>query len=318
MTIDDPAHATDEAATFLQEALAGLRERPRRLPSKYFYDARGSELFEQICDLPEYYPTRTELGLMGAHGAEMAEAIGPGALIIEYGSGAGLKTRRLLESLEAPAGYIPVEISDAALEASVVDLTARFPELVVRPMCADYTRPFALPSIEGATRRVVYYPGSTIGNFAPEAARDFLALMAEQIGPEGGVLIGVDLRKDPAILHDAYNDSAGITAQFNLNVARRLRDELGADIDLGALRHYAPYDPAEGRIEMHLVNLRRQTFALGEDQITLEAGETILTEYSYKYTVDGFTQLAARAGLAVEQTWVDDGELFSVHCLRPS
>ncbi len=311
--IDDDQSILD---VFEREAIAGLKRDPKHLPSKYFYDARGSELFEQITALPEYYPTRTEVEMMERYGAEIADALGPECAVIEYGSGSGLKTRYLLDALDAPAGYIPVEISREALAASVVELTERFPDVDVRAVRADYTRPFDLPHIDGARRRAVYFPGSTIGNFTPEEAVGFMHLMREHVGAKGAVVIGVDLRKDPAILHDAYNDASGVTAAFNLNLANRLRDQLGATINIDALRHYALYNPVAGRIEMHLVNLVEQVIEIGDEAIPLAEGETILTEYSYKYTLSGFAELADDAGFTSVAQWVDDDRLFSIHYLE--
>jgi dimethylhistidine N-methyltransferase len=298
---------------FLGEVLAGLQSSPRSLPSKYFYDATGSELFERICDLPEYYLTRTELGIMRDRGAEIASALGPDALVVEFGSGAGTKTRLLLGALDAPRGYVPVEISATALDASVDALRRDLPGLSIEPVCADYTRPFDLPELaRDAARRVVYFPGSTIGNFARAAATDFLGLMRQIAGPSGGLLIGVDLKKDPALIHAAYNDSAGVTAAFNRNVLARLRDTLGADIDPDDFYHHAPYDPVEGRVEMHLIAKRDVSFTLGEQPITIAAGETILTEYSHKYTPAEFEALADHAGFSLQTLWTDADARFGL------
>jgi dimethylhistidine N-methyltransferase len=298
---------------FLGEVLAGLQSSPRTLPSKYFYDATGSALFEQICDLPEYYLTRTELGIMRDRRAEIASALGPDALVVEFGSGAGTKTRLLLGALDAPRGYVPVEISATALDASVDALRRDLPGLSIEPVCADYTRPFDLPELaRDAPRRVVYFPGSTIGNFARAAATDFLGLMRQIAGPSGGLLIGVDLKKDPALIHAAYNDSAGVTAAFNRNVLARLRDTLGADIAPHDFYHHAPYDPVEGRVEMHLIAKRDVSFTLAEQPITIAAGETILTEYSHKYTPAEFEALAAHAGFSLQTLWTDADAHFGL------
>ena len=298
---------------FLDEVLAGLRSSPRSLPSKYFYDAVGSDLFEQICELPEYYLTRTEIGIMRERGAEIAAALGPDALVVEFGSGAGTKTRLLLGALDAPRGYVPVEISPTALDASVDALRRDFPGLAVEPVCADYTRAFDLPELaQGAAQRVVYFPGSTIGNFARAHAIDFLRLMRQLAGPSGGLLIGVDLKKDPALIHAAYNDAAGVTAAFNRNVLARLRDTLGADLDPDDFYHHAPYDPVEGRIEMHLIAKRDVAFTLGNEPIALAAGETILTEYSHKYTPAEFEALAAHADFSLRTIWTDPESRFGL------
>ena len=252
-SVDQPT-SQDARSVFLHEAIEGLSQSPKRLPSKYFYDARGSELFETICEQPEYYPTRTEVAIMRDHVGEMAHAIGPDAMILEFGSGSGVKTAKLLGALSSPAGYVAVEISRSALDASIQRLQAKLPHVPMYGVCADYTAPFSLPSIvhTSEARRVAYFPGSTLGNFEPDRAVKFLKLMRDQVGDQGGALIGIDLKKDPSILHAAYNDHRGVTAEFNRNVARRLRDELGAEIQLDALRHYAFYHPVQGRIEMHL------------------------------------------------------------------
>lgn len=302
---------------FLREALAGLGAEPKRLPSKYFYDAQGSELFERITTLPEYYPTRTELGIMESNRQEMAEVVGPRAAVIEYGSGSGLKTRYLLSSLLDPQGYVPVEISRTALDASVRALSEELPSLAVTPVCADYTRPFALPELATrAARRVVYFPGSTIGNFTPSHALEFLALMREQVGPGGGLVIGVDLVKDPATLHAAYNDADGVTAAFNRNVLARLRRELGAEVDPDAFAHYAFFQPEHSRIEMHLMSLQSQEIRIQDHIFSLKHGETILTEFSYKYSVEALQNLAQGAGWTPARVWLDEDELFSVHYLE--
>jgi len=301
---------------FLAEVLQGLDKHPKTLPSKFFYDARGSELFEQITELDEYYPTRTELGILESARDEIAEVLGDRCALVEYGSGSGLKTRLLLESLRDPTGYIPVEISQSALDQSVVALGAQFPRLDVEPVCADYTRPFQLPGLATTSkRRAVFFPGSTIGNFTPEQAIAFMGQMREHVGEGGAVVIGVDLKKDPARLHAAYNDSEGVTAAFNLNVLQRINETLGANFDLEKMAHYALYNPVAGRIEMHLVSLARQELRVGDAQFVLEEGETILTEYSYKYTVKQFGALAAKAGLERVRTWTDPEHLFSVHYL---
>ena len=255
---------------------------------------------------------------MRDHVGEMAHAIGPDAMILEFGSGSGVKTAKLLGALSNPAGYVAVEISRSALDASIQRLQAKLPHVPMHGVCADYTAPFSLPSIvhTSEARRVAYFPGSTLGNFEPDRAVKFLRLMRDQVGDQGGVLIGIDLKKDPSILHAAYNDHRGITAEFNRNVARRLRDELGADIHLEALRHYAFYHPVQGRIEMHLVTNEPQSFKLGDHPIELARGETIHTEFSYKYTVEEFSELAARAGFERVTTWVDPDQLFSVHYLK--
>ena len=307
--------APNQAAS-LEEVLRGLRSPQKELPCKLFYDELGSDLFEQITQLDEYYPTRAEARIMREAGAEIAALLGPNVLLIEYGSGSSTKTRILLDHLERPAGYVPIDISREQLQRSADKLADAYPRLRVEPVCADYTAPFELPDFFGqSVRRVAYYPGSTIGNFVPEDARRFLARIADVCGPDGGLLIGVDLKKDPLMLHRAYNDVLGITAAFNLNILRRLNRELGADFALDQFRHYAFYNPVFARVEMHLVSLTEQVVHVGKVRIRFDRGESIWTEGSYKYNVHEFAQLAAAAGWRVKQVWTDDRMLFSVHYL---
>ena len=295
------------------EVLRGLQDTPKHLPSKLFYDERGSQLFDAICKLDEYYPTRTEQAIMERHVEAMVEAMGPRALLVEYGSGSSTKTRTLLDHADDLAGYVPIDISRDHLLQAAEAIAARYPELNVLPVCADYTADYHLPEPDTPPERtVVYYPGSTIGNFTPEAARHFLAHIANQVGPEGGLLIGVDLQKDEAVLHAAYNDAEGVTAAFNKNVLRRINRELDADLNLDAFRHEAVYNAEQGRIEMHLVSTSDQSVSVAGVDIDIAAGERITTEYSYKYTVDGFAALAAEAGWSVDEVWTDEDRLFSV------
>jgi dimethylhistidine N-methyltransferase len=297
----------------LEEVLAGLQAPVKQLPSKLFYDGRGSELFDRICELVEYYPTRTELAIMRADCGEMAAVIGARSLVIELGSGNGLKTRVLLEHLDEPRSYIPVDISKEHLLAAAHELARLFPRLEILPVCGDYTLELELPTPERRPdRHVVYFPGSTIGNFDPDRAVRFLKRMAAHAGTNGGLLIGIDLKKDPSVLHDAYNDSKGVTADFNLNLLRRLNRELGSDFDLDAFRHRAFYNEAEGRIEMHLVSRVDQQVRLGGTTISFAAGETIWTESSYKYDPEEFAALAETAGFRLERRWMDDRRWFAV------
>ncbi|MEO7020446.1 MAG: L-histidine N(alpha)-methyltransferase, partial [Ktedonobacteraceae bacterium] len=301
--------------TFREEILQGLQSTRKELPSKYFYDAVGSQLFEQICELDEYYPTRTELGIMQERADEMAALLGPHCLLIEYGSGSSTKTRLLLDALQEPAGYVPIDISKEQLLRSAADLTQAYPDLEVLPVCADYTSNFALPIPRTlVARKVAYFPGSTIGNFDREQAQRFLCQLA-RICQGGGLLIGVDLKKDFNILHRAYNDSQGVTAQFNKHLLVRINQELDADFQLQQFGHYAFYNPAQSRIEMHLVSLKNQTVHIGETEISFKLGESVWTESSYKYTLDEFAHLAASAGFSVEQVWTDARQLFSVQYL---
>jgi L-histidine N-alpha-methyltransferase len=298
------------------DIIAGLRDTPKHVSPMYFYDARGSALFDRICTLPEYYPTRTELGILRRHAGAMAAAIGPRALLVEYGSGSSTKTRLLLDRLAEPAAYVPVDISREHLLASAEALAAHYPKLRVVPVCADFTARFALPEVTGADRVVGYFPGSTIGNFGPAEARKFLADVAEQCGPGGALLIGVDLQKPRAVLEAAYDDARGVTAEFNRNLLRRANRELGADFDLAAFDHRAFWNAALGRVEMHLVSRRDQVAHVAGRAIPFAKGETIHTENSHKYELAGFAALAEAAGFGVERVWTDDAGLFSVQLLR--
>ena len=298
------------------EILEALRAPCKTLPCKYFYDARGSQLFEQICALPEYYLTRTELAIMETHAADMAAALGPRILLVEPGSGSSVKTRLLLEQLRVPRAYVPVDISREHLVAAADRLNRRYPALEVLPVCADFSQPFALPAPRRpAVRTVIYFPGSTIGNFEPPAAAQLLKRLRRLAGRDGGLLIGMDLQKDAALLERAYNDSAGVTAAFNLNLLRRINRELGGDFDASRFRHRAVYNRAAGRVEMHLVSLDDQTVNVADESIRFRADEVVVTEYSYKHTLSSFAALATQAGLAVKQVWTDDRRWFSVQYL---
>ena len=304
-------------ASFLEDVIAGLSAARKFLPPKYFYDARGSRLFDAICELPEYYPTRTEIAMLEARGGEIASRIGPGAAIFEYGSGSGRKTALLLRAVR-PAAYVAIDISGEQLREALSGLAAAFPQVRRVGVCADYTRalPRARLAAADAQRRVVFFPGSTIGNFTTPEALDFLKNARELAGGGGAMLVGVDLKKDAAMLHAAYNDSAGVTAAFNLNVLERINRELGGDFDLAAFRHSAHYDEGHGRIEMHLVSTRPQTVTLARRTFTFATGETIHTESSYKYSVAEFQSVAREAGFAASHCWVDALRLFSIHYLE--
>jgi len=305
-----------DAARFRDEAWAGLAAPYKTLPCKYFYDASGSALFERICDLPEYYPTRTELAILEAHADEMGACLGSRCLLIEFGSGSSRKTHLLLDRLREPAGYVPIDISPAALAASVRTLHAAYPDLEVLPLCADYGDSLELPhSRIEPTRRAVFFPGSTIGNFTPPDAQRFLARMARIAGPRGGILIGVDLHKAAAVLEAAYDDRAGVTAAFNRNLLVRLNREVGADFDVDRFRHRAVWYPERSRIEMHLVSTEEQEVDVAGRRFRFAAGESIHTENSYKYSPDGFAELAAGAGLTVSRVWMDERRWFSVQWL---
>jgi L-histidine Nalpha-methyltransferase len=302
----------------LTDVLDGLRARPRAIPSKYFYDARGSALFEQITELPEYYPTVTELGILDDALPELARRVGPGAAIIEYGSGSGIKTRRLLRALDKPASYTPIEISAAALDESVAALRAELPGLQLLPVCADYTAAPPLPDALRAHRRVVFFPGSTLGNFTTPQSIAFLRQIHDQIAPDGALILGLDLKKDPALLHAAYNDAQGTTAAFNLNLLARLNVELGADFALDQWHHYAAYSPTQSRVEMYLIAACAQTVTIDGHRFEFEEGEPILTEYSHKYTRAELARLAAEANLRLVHTWTDPASLFSLSWLEPA
>lgn len=298
----------------IEEVLRGLATRPRSLPCKLFYDELGSALFDRICELPEYYPTRTETAILRSTGDEIAASIGPGAIVIEFGSGSSVKTRLLLDVLVEPKGYVPIDISREHLERSAAALAAEYPDLDILPVCADYTRDVSLPRlVDRVARRVVFFPGSTVGNFEPTEVVEFLRRVRALVGRRGGLLIGVDLKKDAAVLDAAYNDAEGVTAAFNRNVLVHLNRELGADFDVEAWEHRAFYDERLGRIEMHLVSSRAQSVTIGGRRIDFAAGETIHTENSYKYAVEEFVELARAAGFPSGRVWIDDAALFSVH-----
>jgi dimethylhistidine N-methyltransferase len=298
------------------DVVAGLRRRPRTLPCKYFYDERGSRLFEKICELEEYYLTRTELAILERSVAEMARCLGPDCMLIEPGSGSGTKTRLLLEALESPVAWVPVDISRDVLLRSSESIDGAHPELEVLPVCADFTQPFTLPTPRRRpARRVVYFPGSTIGNFDPPEVVRFLARLRELCAPGGAALIGVDLRKDRKVLEAAYDDAAGVTAEFNLNLLLRVNRELGADFDLGRFRHRSVWNERRGRVEMHLLSTAAQTVSIDGASFSFAAGEAIHSESSYKYDLAGFAGLAGAAGLAVARVWLDERRWFSVQYL---
>jgi L-histidine N-alpha-methyltransferase len=297
------------------DILHGLSRPQKEISPKYFYDARGSHLFEDITRLPEYYLTRTERGIMEASIADMARRIGPNAAVIEFGSGSGHKIRLLLDELHQPAACVAVEISRDHLLDSTRSLAHDYPGLQTIAVCADFTRPFELPPIPGARRNLVFFPGSTIGNFPPEEAVSLLQVMNHTAGENGALLIGADLVKDSTILEAAYNDSAGVTAKFNLNLLAHINRELQADFVADGFRHLAVYNKEAQRIEMYLVSQREQMVHVGGEQIQIECGERILTEYAYKYELKSFARLAARAGFRVEQVWMDPQKHFSVQYL---
>jgi len=303
--------------SFRDAVLCGLGRPRKSIPCKFFYDTRGSWLFEEICRLPEYYPTRTEIAILGENSDEIAAQMGSHCRLIEFGSGASQKVRILLEALDRPAAYVPVDISREHLRDAANSLAEDFPSVPVVAVCADYTRPFALPPLPGARgKRVGFFPGSTIGNFEPDAAVAFLANYASVLGPGGEMLIGVDLKKDQEILEAAYNDRAGVTAAFNLNLLERINRELDGDIDIDRFEHVAFYNEAEGRVEIYIRSQTDQQAQIAGRHFRFAAGELIHTEYSYKYSVRDFRSLAADAGFRPVDTWMDPAGLFSVHYFR--
>ena len=305
-----------ELSRMRAEVLHGLRKPQKELPSKYLYDAQGSQIFDRITALDDYYPTRVEAAIMTRHIDEIVEAIGAGAMLIDYGSGNSAKARRLLERLEDPNAYVPIDISREHLMAAARQLREDFPHIEVLPVAADYTRSFELPLPSNPPkRRVGFFPGSTIGNFEPLLAERFLERIADTCGPGGGLVIGADLAKEPSALHRAYNDSEGVTAEFNCNILRHVNRELGADFDCEQFVHYAPYNPTERRVEMHLVSLAEQTARIDGTAIAFETGESIWTESSYKYTRRAFEELAAAAGFEPQRAWLDESHWFGVFYL---
>jgi len=298
---------------FRRDVVAGLSRPQKSLPPKYFYDAAGSRLFERICRLPEYYLTRTELAITRGHLREIARFAGKGSALLEFGSGEGVKSRLLIAAMR-PSVYLPIDISAAALSKAGERLAREFRWLRVDAVLGDFSRPLDLPRVAG--RRVVYFPGSTIGNLTPEEAHAFLRMTRGQVGPRGAMLVGVDLKKDPVTLHAAYNDAKGVTASFNLNLLARINRELGADFNLRRWRHYAFYNAFVGRIEMHLASLERQVVNVGAHRFAFERGETIHTENSYKYASEEFSRLAASSGFQTAKVWSDPKGLFGLYGLR--
>lgn len=318
MTIATTRPDTEAALhIMLEDVVAGLSQDRKTLPSKYFYDERGSKLFDDICELDEYYVTRTESALMQKQVGDIASVIGPNALLVEYGSGSSLKTRLLLRNLIQPAGYVPIDISGDYLSQVGHSLQAEFPDIEVMPVAADFTKEFEIPSPSSEeARRVIYFPGSTIGNFQRDDAKTLLAGMADKAGSDGGVLIGVDLDKNRDVLRAAYNDSKGVTAEFNLNVLKRINDELGGGFDLDKFRHEAVFNENRSCIEMHLVSTQRQAVNVCKYSFEFEENETVLTEYSHKYTVDTFGSMAIEVGLRVKNVWTDSNDMFAVMYLE--
>lgn len=301
-----------------EDILRGLAARPKYFPSQYLYDERGAQLFEDICATQEYYPTRTEVAILETHMEAIVSRVGPDALVIEPGSGSGVKTCLLLSNLESPAGYAPIDVAREQLVEFAAKIEGRFPDLAVLPVCADFSNGYEIPRCANRVgRRVVFFPGSTIGNFTPSDAVDILRHMKRLCGPGGGILIGVDLKKGRDVLEPAYDDQAGASAEFATNILVRLNRELDADFDLSLFSYEAPYNEALGRIEMALVSLTTQVVHIGGVDVHFSAGERARTEYSYKYTEGEFAALARRAGLQVCDAWTDSRRWFSVQYLEP-
>ncbi|HUN47928.1 MAG TPA: L-histidine N(alpha)-methyltransferase [Stellaceae bacterium] len=304
--------------SFRDAALAGLSRTEKSIPCRFLYDRRGSALFEAICELPEYYVTRTEMGILAARAGAIAERVGPRAQLVEFGSGASRKVRLLLEALRDLAAYVPVDISRAFLRQAASSVAADFPDVEVSAICADYSEPRRLPVLPLARggRRVGFFPGSTIGNLMPEEAVSFLSGCREALGPGSGMIVGVDLKKDPTLLHDAYNDAAGITAEFILNILDRMNRELGADFNRARFRYDASYNEEAGRIEIYIRSTMAQIVTVARRPIVFSAGERLHVEYSYKYAVEEFAELARRAGYRSVDCWTDERKFFSVHYLQ--
>ena len=310
----DAPHHDQIDHSFAQDVIAGLSQQPKRLSPKYFYDEAGSKLFEQITLLPEYYPTRTELRILRDRGEEIAAAIPANAALVEFGAGATTKVRLLLKQ-RAFKAYVPVDISGDFLNGQASALRGDFPDLAVHPVTADFTKPFELPPEAKDMPKVGFFPGSIIGNFDPHEARAFLRSARAILGEGATLIVGVDLEKDERVLHDAYNDAAGVTGQFNLNVLARINRELGGNLDLDGFKHSAIYNRERHRIEMHLISRKPQTVRVLDHTATFRTGETIHTESSYKYSIKRFTDLARGSGWTPRASWTDPDEMFSVHAL---
>jgi dimethylhistidine N-methyltransferase len=310
-------HFDEQTSTFGRDVIEDLSQHPKRLSPKYFYDAVGSELFEQITVLPEYYPTRTELTILRDRGRAISAIIPTGAALVEFGAGATTKVRLLLNEC-AFSAYVPVDISGDFLKAQADALRADFPGLDVHPVTADFTAPFELPTAISAIPKVGFFPGSTLGNFEPHEACAFLRSARDILGQGARMVIGVDLEKDERVLYDAYNDAAGVTARFNLNVLHRINRELGGNFDVGAFTHRAIYNRERHRIEMHLISRKALTARVLDKNFSFRAGESIHTESSYKYSLDRFTALARGSGWMPLESWTDAAGMFSVHALEAS
>jgi dimethylhistidine N-methyltransferase len=307
--------ASAEEESFADNLVMGLARTPKEIACKYFYDAAGSRLFEQICELPEYYQTRTEVRLLGRHAVEIAALMGENVELVEFGAGSLRKVRILLDGVPNISAYTPLDISGEYLGEVVRTLAADYPALTLRPLIGDFTGALDLPPLPGSPRQAGFFPGSTIGNFRPEAAAGLLRRMRVSLNG-GGLLIGVDLVKNPARLHAAYNDAEGVTALFNKNLMVRANRELGADFDTESFAHYAPYNAGAHRIEMYLVSMKRQSVTVGDRRFDFAPGEPVHTEDSHKYSIESFREMAAHAGFSPRAVWTDEERLFSVHWLE--
>ncbi|MFC1758326.1 L-histidine N(alpha)-methyltransferase [Planctomycetota bacterium] len=298
---------------FLSDVLSGLSQSPKTLPCKYLYDERGSELFEQICELDEYYPTRTELQIVEQNVQSITYQIDKQVMLVEYGSGSSVKTRLILDALTEPVAYVPVDISEEHLLKTAEQLRSAYPDIEILPLVADFTKPFALPKCAREYSHVaLYFPGSTIGNFTPAAAGELLEIMSAVLGPQGGLLIGIDLQKDVSVIEAAYNDSAGVTAEFNLNLLTRINSELGGTFDVEQFEHKAVYNADLHRMEISIVSLCEQRVRIGDVEFAFRRNEEILTEYSHKYSVKGFADFAEAYGFSLHQQWTDERNYFAV------
>lgn len=305
----------DDDGDFAEAVLTGLSQPQKTIPARFFYDTAGSELFEKITQLPEYYPTRTEVGILERHGVAIAAAVGPGRAVIEFGSGSSAKTPLLLRTVAASA-YVPIDISAEFLEMAATDLARKLPELPVLPVAADFTRPLKLPASVVNRPKLGFFPGSTLGNLAPAAAVDLLRAFGDTLGYGAWLVIGLDLRKDATTLEAAYNDAAGVTAAFNINLLHRMNRELDGTIDVAAFAHNAPFNADLGRVEMHLCAVRETSFTVLGRTFTMAAGETIHTENSYKWTLDEARLMARAAEWVPVNAWTDDAARFAVHLWR--
>lgn len=298
---------------FLTDVIHGLSQKKKALQCKYFYDERGSQLFDEICELEEYYLTRTERKIMVENAHEMAQQLGSEIMLVEFGSGSSVKTKVLLDALESPVAYVPLDISEEHLIKTAKQLQNNYPGIEILPLVADFTKPFELPEASRPpSHSAVFFPGSTIGNFMPTDVMTMLQAIATILGPDGGMLIGIDLQKDPSIIEAAYNDAKGVTDQFNLNVLHRVNRELGGDFDVDQFKHEAFYNTEMGRVEIYVVSQCEQTVTIADNQFEFGDGERVFTEHSHKYTIDGFVELASQAGFSLHKHWTDEQQLFAV------